>query len=567
MPIWMDCASINQNDKEDVSSQVAIMGRIYSDCKYCVIYDEAVFKHIQNLVELFNKFSHHDGVDDVAEPAYEEFRALQASEYFGRAWTYQEWMLPTSKIFASPSYPSQPRSPRGSSVGTFHEFLQPSLPTTYDSWPPNCLPQSGRRYPHPIFAQPLNRLPLPTSTTSIPPLSVYYPRIRNTGYDISLPHPYPPPRFPSSPVYTEEEVQYKLDLAFEAYNLLEPVKKSPAQYYHDTTSKIGRFRHALQGLHDLLLTTRMLGPPQSIDWRHACFWFNTEPRASTFEADQVAAWAAMLNLKYDYNKTDSKELTYCKVLIALGHHSVPCAPHCGSYNSYDMIGLMPPSHQLDLRFSVHDGPSPIDSVLRFLSVDKRMKEVKLAWSDNSPIYPDPIPDFDKSSTLKAYLPRRYPMVTVEDCTPPTMTLFETVLETKNHMLTRCGYPISEYDVISPPIHCFEIMHEPTSTLLYAFAQSPSPYNLSTAAVAEYDSCLFLIARRASPQPAATQEIISPFYEVVPYTRSDGTVEYRLEVIKRGRLDDLRLKACSGEQQSWGYRKGAAEKQKSVAVEE
>lgn len=103
IPIWMDCVSINQTDAAAISAQVAVMGRIYSDCMHCLVYDQQIFDGIHKMMLLLKSFNENwENWSTLAEPMCEVAFALESSEYFDRAWTFQEWKLPgKKKLFAS----------------------------------------------------------------------------------------------------------------------------------------------------------------------------------------------------------------------------------------------------------------------------------------------------------------------------------------------------------------------------------------------------------------------------------------------------------------------------------
>lgn len=118
--LWIDAVCINQEDKQECNQQVAMMTEIYRKASSVLMWigegdnrTEAAFKHIPTLCRVFealcedpnqSSWSHFDveernDVQDLARDVMKDqiavngLKSLHSSEYFKRAWIFQEIML------------------------------------------------------------------------------------------------------------------------------------------------------------------------------------------------------------------------------------------------------------------------------------------------------------------------------------------------------------------------------------------------------------------------------------------------------------------------------------------
>lgn len=90
--LWADALCINQNDNEEKSRQVAMMGRIYMTAQHTTIYLGPLTTASKTLLDLLSSWSYRDRKVDtlVAENGAAD---LLVRPWFNRVWVFQELVL------------------------------------------------------------------------------------------------------------------------------------------------------------------------------------------------------------------------------------------------------------------------------------------------------------------------------------------------------------------------------------------------------------------------------------------------------------------------------------------
>lgn len=292
--IWLDALSIDQSNPKDVADQMAVMGDIYSRARSVAVLfpksDGEAFKILERLGDLasyistrkteFDKNEENKETALLSQKCKEFFALIEELDgkidgwaYFRRAWTFQEWSL---SYEISLSWEGNPQlinlsSAKGAILQaatmiaiykiTLHQYAVIDIGFT--------------RGMVPRIFQKLKRL-FPDETGFFPPDSV-----------------------------DEKKVAFQAVMPSMGFDQLLGLRKTmvgkPAPYAFDLDARAPSSKEE-QFEERLSMALHALG---------------TRKREARFEADLVASWASMCNIKYAYRKEDSFAVALRKVLVVL----------------------------------------------------------------------------------------------------------------------------------------------------------------------------------------------------------------------------------------------------------
>ncbi|KAL2066814.1 hypothetical protein VTL71DRAFT_1238 [Oculimacula yallundae] len=275
--VWLDAISINQQDPRDIATQVAVMGDIYSkaDCVSVVLptSDKEAFQLLENLLGnaedirtsmwLFTQSDRgpeHESIGRICQSFFANLSAMSRGQtqwlYWQRAWTFQEWALASGLEIQC----------EGLSAGT-------------------------------------------------PKLTDVKGKILSTAFFLAR--------------YKLGAHQYSsVDIGFsrgEVPNYLRVVKRLfPREDIFLSNEEINQDELFIQTIFphgDINQLLGIRGPHQAPGFRSRLSLmldaFGTNNRQARFEADLICCWASMCNIKYAYDKHDSRAVALQKVLAAL----------------------------------------------------------------------------------------------------------------------------------------------------------------------------------------------------------------------------------------------------------
>ncbi|KAH7364829.1 heterokaryon incompatibility protein-domain-containing protein [Rhexocercosporidium sp. MPI-PUGE-AT-0058] len=275
--VWLDAISINQKDHQDIATQVAVMGDIYSkaECVSVVLpaSDKEAFQLLANLLEnsediqssmwLFtqgDRGPEHEAIGRTCQSFFANLSAMSRGQkrwlYWQRTWTFQEWAL-------------------ASGLEILCEGLSSGAPKLTD-------------------------VKLKILTTALFLARYKLGAHQYSSVDIGFSRGYVPEYlrvvkrlFPREDLFlSNEEIDQE-------------------ELFTQTI-----FPHG-----DINQLLGIRGPHQAPGFRSRLSLmldaFGTNDRQARFEADLICYWASMCNIKYAYDKHDSRAVALQKVLAAL----------------------------------------------------------------------------------------------------------------------------------------------------------------------------------------------------------------------------------------------------------
>jgi hypothetical protein len=303
--IWVDAISIDQSDPEDVNSQLAVMGDIYSNAKSVGVLlpreDKAPFKllhYIAFLASCINsrrlEFSRNQESLGAPGPslsnicaqfykAIEEFESgLPGWLYWSRAWTFQEWALAND---FSITWEGPPLLPNFAGIkGVI--ISAATLLAVYKL----------KMVDYATIKQPFSRGLVPRKFQTVKRL-------------------FPDERAFIPPEFMEED---EVNMSMISTALLGHAGISLGIFNVDRLP--GRFQREPPVHQSFSLDMDLpKAPDTKFFWRlsMALNALGTHKRQARYEADLVASWASMCNIKYEYNKDDKFPIALQKVVRAI----------------------------------------------------------------------------------------------------------------------------------------------------------------------------------------------------------------------------------------------------------
>jgi hypothetical protein len=297
--IWLDSLSINQNDHNDVASQVAVMGDIFGKAERVSVLlppsDEEAYQNIAEIVRIAKvllkrkwafdlKAGDHlgesepdEGITATGHLVRRFFRAIEKLKvdlpkylYWRRAWTFQEWSLA-------------------------HD-IELALDQPVDAATVFCTLQNVK------------------STIVFAAIMVADYKLRNGQYALM-------------------DVGFYRGLAtirVDSVKRLFPFEEAFASYEETNESEL-RFQVAMPhfGTNEILGLRSTPRPTRTAETQFRArlslmldAFAGSTKREATFETDLVCCWASMCNISYGYSKMDTKTIALTKVIRALRKQSI-----------------------------------------------------------------------------------------------------------------------------------------------------------------------------------------------------------------------------------------------------